>query len=398
MPDYRTLNPEQLLKWAEDNKDIMRLRTDRDLLPGGYMAAFSPVLVAWQASDVQSQDGHLILRNVNYGGNPMERTTVLHSVRVPLDGIEAAEVILVPLGRRGQRGPAYHVELRFIFSADCCPEFLSLADSTTGTDARFSDLILSWEAWRPPQQKFSLKEGLDESVYALSMRAFAGSQLFLEDSIRNREWTAYRLCMPGGKTGLQELLKVALALGDGVARNTIRRLLGQDSDTWAAHAPAGESESGREDMVWRELHTRLDTAKPADIAFEDLPESDQSYHALVRSCATLTRHAVLVTVWRLLEQGYTDGVNADRLPSAELAQVEGWMKAMAHADLRRVFLSAPAALRFLLRNPQVLPTKIPDELDAAGLLEHEGGKPREIHYGRQAIRPYAVDGGVKRLD
>ena len=31
--------------------------------------------------------------------------------------------------------------------------------------------------------------------------------------------------MPGGKDGLQELFKVVLALGDGVARNTIARLL-----------------------------------------------------------------------------------------------------------------------------------------------------------------------------
>ncbi len=170
-------------------------------MPGGFMAAFAPVLVAWQASDIQSQDGHLILRNVNYGGNPMERTTILHSVRVPLDGLEAAEMIPVPLVRRGQRGPAYHVELRFIFAAECCPEFLNLADATTGTDACFPDLILSWDAWRSPEQRFSLKEGLDESVYALSMCAFAGPQLFLEDSLRNREWTGYRLCMPGGKPG-----------------------------------------------------------------------------------------------------------------------------------------------------------------------------------------------------
>jgi len=398
MPEYRTLDLQQLLKWAEDNRDIMRLQTDRDLLPGGYMAALSPVLVAWQDSDIHSQDGHLILRNVNYGGNPMERTTVLHSVRVPLGGLEAAEMMLVPLGRRGRHGPAYHVELRFVFAKDCCPEFLNFADSTTGTDARFPDLVLSWEAWRSPEQKFSLKEGLDESAYALCLRAFAGPQLFLEDSIRDREWISYRLRMPGGKTGMQELLKVVLALGDGVARNTIRRLLQQDSDTWAAHAPAGASESQSDDAIWEELQVRLDTAKPADIALEDLPDGEQSYHALVRSCATLTRHAVLVAVWRLLDQGFADGVNRERLAGAELAQVEGWMKAVAHADLRRVFLSAPSALRFLLRNPQVIPTKIPEELDAAGLLEQKDGKPREIRYGRKAVRPYAVDGGVKRMD
>ena len=97
MKNYRTLTLQQLLKWAEDNRDIMRLRTDRDVLPGGYMAAFAPVLVAWQESELRDNDSHVILRNVNYGGNPVERTTVLQSARVPLDGIEAAEFILVPI-------------------------------------------------------------------------------------------------------------------------------------------------------------------------------------------------------------------------------------------------------------------------------------------------------------
>ena len=46
MADYRTLTFEQLLQWAENNRDIMRLRTDRDVLPGGFMAAFAPMLVA----------------------------------------------------------------------------------------------------------------------------------------------------------------------------------------------------------------------------------------------------------------------------------------------------------------------------------------------------------------
>jgi hypothetical protein len=68
------------------------------------------------------------------------------------------------------------------------------------------------------------------------------------------------------------------------------------------------------------------------------------------------------------------------------------MKAVAHADLRRLFLSAPAALRFLLRNPQVRPVRIPQELDAAGLLLRRDGKPWEIHYSRKATRPYSAAG------
>jgi len=209
MKNYRTLTLQQLLKWAEDNRDIMRLRTDRDVLPGGYMAAFAPVLVAWQESKLRDSDSHVVLRNVNYGGNPVERTTVLQSARVPLDGIEAAEFILVPLN---PSGTAHHAELRFIFAPQRSPELLNLAGSQTGTVASFPDLIFSWEAWRPPQSKFSIKEGLDESAYGLTLRAFAGPQLFLEDSLRQHDWFSYRLRLPGGKAGLQELLKVVLAL------------------------------------------------------------------------------------------------------------------------------------------------------------------------------------------
>lgn len=398
MTEFRTLELQQLLRWAEDNRDIMRLHTDRDLLPGGYMAAFSPALVAWQESNLHAREGHVLLRNVNYGGNPLERTTVLHTARVPLAGLQAAEMMLVPLGRRGRPGPAYHVELRFIFKPDCCPEFLDLADSATGTDARFPDLILSWEAWRSPDQKFSLKEGLDEAAYALSMRAFAGPQLFLEDSFRDREWISYRLCLPGEGAGLQELLKVSLALGDGVARNTIRRVLRQGDEDWTGQAPANAVHAEHDDAIWDELCARIDNTAADELDIDELGDSEQSYHALVRSCATLTRHAVLVTAWRLIEQGHSEGVDQSRLPGAELARVEGWMKAVAHADLRHVFLSAPSALKFLIRNPQVLPARIPDELEAAGLIEKSGGKAREVRYGRNAVRPYAADGGLKRID
>jgi hypothetical protein len=389
MKNYRTLTLEQLLKWAEDNRDIMRLRTDRDVLPGGYMAAFAPVLVAWQESELRDYDSHVILRNVNYGGNPVERTTVLHSARVPLDGIEAAEFVLVPIN---PSGTVHHAEIRFIFAPQRSPELLDLAGSQTGTVASFPDLIFSWEAWRPPQRKFSIKEGLDESAYGLTLRAFAGPQLFLEDSLRQHDWFSYRLRLPGDKAGLQELLKVVLALGDGMARNTIHRVLQQDEATWLAHAPAGEGETENDTKAWQKLEARLASAAPSAAAAPGLPETEQTYHALVRSCATLARYAVLLATWRLIEQGHTDGVNLDQLPSAELPQVEGWMKAVAHADLRRLFLSAPAALRFLLRNPQVRPVRIPQELDAAGLLLRRDGKPWEIHYSRKATRPYSAAG------
>ena len=83
--EFRTLSPSQILNWAETQTGIMRLRTERDVVPGGYMAALMPALVDWPASEIAGEGAHVILRNVNYGSNQMERTTILHAVRVPLE-------------------------------------------------------------------------------------------------------------------------------------------------------------------------------------------------------------------------------------------------------------------------------------------------------------------------
>jgi hypothetical protein len=119
----------------------MRLRSDRDVIPGGYMAAGIPVLVDWAASDPHADSPHVVLRHVNYGGNPLERTTVLHCVRVPLDGIERVEFTLVPFGEGGRLGPLQHVQLRFIFASGNPPELVDLAGAETGTDAQLSELV-----------------------------------------------------------------------------------------------------------------------------------------------------------------------------------------------------------------------------------------------------------------
>ena len=40
--ETRTLTPGQLVAWSEDNTQVMRLKSGRDLLPGGYLASFAP--------------------------------------------------------------------------------------------------------------------------------------------------------------------------------------------------------------------------------------------------------------------------------------------------------------------------------------------------------------------
>ena len=135
------LSPAELLAWAQDNTQILRLRTFRDVIPGGYMAAMAPALVDWRASQVDRENPSVVVRNLNYGGNPLERITVLHALRFDLDAVESAEVTLMPPPREtgGRLAPWYHVQLRFIFEIGREPQLLNLAGSETGTDAGIPD-------------------------------------------------------------------------------------------------------------------------------------------------------------------------------------------------------------------------------------------------------------------
>ena len=63
--DIRVLTPAELMAWVEDNTQVMRLRTFRDAIPGGYMAAMAPLLVDWRSVDTDSAEHDVILRNVN---------------------------------------------------------------------------------------------------------------------------------------------------------------------------------------------------------------------------------------------------------------------------------------------------------------------------------------------
>ncbi len=150
----RELSPAQLLAWADGTANALRLRTYRDVVPGGFLAALIPARVEWKSSDIYGDDPFVIIRNVNYGGNPFDKTTVLHRVRVPLDGIAFVELTLVPSTRGGLHALAHHAQLRFVFKAEKRPVLLSLADSAAGSDASTvvpscSKWSLLWEtAWR----------------------------------------------------------------------------------------------------------------------------------------------------------------------------------------------------------------------------------------------------------
>ncbi|HEC29975.1 MAG TPA: hypothetical protein ENI65_10355 [Gammaproteobacteria bacterium] len=387
---YRTLTPSQILSWVEDETQIMRLRSDRDVIPGGYMAATIPVLVDWPASQPHGEHASIVLRHINYGGNPFEKSTVLHSARVPLDGLQSAELTLVPFGEGGRFGPLQHVQLRFIFEPGKEPELLDLAGAETGADPRIPDLVFSWVSWRRPDVSWAFRKGMDDEsqIYWLSLRAFAGSQRFLEDVLEGRDWYCYPLRLPGGKEGLAELFMSTVTLGDGVARDTLAHMLAGGEEAWLKHAPPGNDAEQDIRCQWNELLERIKTSDPQALTQVLIPPEQDTYHPLVRSCVTLARYTVLLTVKRLIANGQNEGVILDKLPEPFLGTTEVWMKEFAHAGLRGLFLCAPLAMRYVMRHHESVPIDIPAELDAAGLLQQRNGKRYRIHYSHKGITPY----------
>jgi len=167
---------------------------------------------------------------------------------------------VLPSTRGGLHALAHHAQLRFVFKAEKRPVLLSLADSAAGSAASIPDLVLSWETWQESRVRYSGFKGLDAASYRLSMRAFAGPQRFLEDTLHGRDWFSYRVRMPGGQQGSAELLKVVLALGDGVANDTVSALLDRSEEETLKHAPVEETiaPSASEIQKLREhfLHSR----------------------------------------------------------------------------------------------------------------------------------------------
>lgn len=385
-PEHRAISPEQILHLAEHKNKPLRLRTVSDVLPGGLSAAMAPMLIDWEASDIDRPDGHVVVQNVNFGGNPVEGSTVLQTVKVPLDGVERAEWTLVPLSKGGRQAPIHHGQLRFVFREDRPVQLLEMTGAAGGGRAELHDLVASWEAWRAPGHDYDVMQGMAAGNYALSMRLYAGPQRFLEDGLGKRDWFSSPLRLPGGPAGPAELLKVTLALGDGGARYTLTQQFNQGLDEWLAHAPVAD----REELA-SQWHQMEEIARPHEVAGDariDLPAEERDYQTVLRSCATMAYYAVTVAVDRLAEQGLDDGADLEKLERIELGGDQGWMQEVAGTDLGGILMRAPRALRWLRDHPLAIPSRMPASLDRAGLLVREGGQPVEHHHSLAGLTPY----------
>lgn len=350
----------------------------------------APMVVDWKASQPEGPDGFAIVHNINHGGNPIQGTTVLCSAKIPLNGIESVEFVLVPLDKLAKEGLIQHGQLRFIFAEDTPVELIHMGDKTIGSDTSLHDLVLSWEAWRPPDAGYNVLTGMDPGAYLLSPRLFSGPQRFLEDALGKRDWFGHRLRLPGGPRGLSEILKVGLALGDGVARHAISQVLELGANEWLEHAPHLSDESESDKAEWDKLLQMHSLSPLAEVPLIGLEEKDQAYQSLLRSCATMALYVVNVTVDRLVAAGHTDGLVLDKLMKPDLGQQEDWMNGLENAGLAGIFRRAPAAMRFLRANPTGWPKVIPRALEQAGLVEKVDGEPVRHQYSLEKTTPYGT--------
>ena len=386
----RQLTHEQLLTRTHNLDLPLRLRTATDVLPGGYAAAMAPLLVDWSASKPHDDNGFVILHTLNHGGNPVDGTTVFCTAKVPLHGVESVEFIFLPLDKVGREGLIQHGQLRFVFAEDNPVELLNYGDEPMGSDRYIWDLVFSWEAWRPPDMGFDVQTGMDPASYMLSPRVFSGPTRFLDDALGQRDWFCYKLRLPNGRQGLAELLKINVALCDGVARHNISNILEQSEEEWALQAPGGAGEREASLSDWAELRKVMAPKQVTSDARINLPAEELPYQTLLRSCATMALYTINVAVERLVSQGHTDGMNLEHQMMPELGHQETWMTEVSKTNLKGIFLRAPAILGFLRKSPQSFPRTIPKQLEKAGLLVTENGKVKKVHYSLNKITPYGT--------
>lgn len=381
-PELRTLDVRDVVAYTDMSATTYRVRTTRDVIPGNLSAAMAPVLVDWDQTRF-TPDGVVTIRNLNHGGNPVSGVTVLRTARLYPERLREVQYVMVPLG-----GPeaVSHGQLRFVFEEGGV-ELLGAATDAVGEADSVNEIVLSWEAWRAPGVDYSVLAGMDHHVYQLSLRAYSGTQRFLEDALAERDWYVYEMDLPGGRRGAVTLLGVALALGDGAARYVIGELLDEAEGQWAMKGPDSEEEGGDAAAQWRQLRQRAAAGGVPD----DDPRLDLTgktgYQSLLRSCATMALYSVDVAVARLIEAGVpANGKRPTQKP--EVNDEPRWMRELAETNIAGIFLRAPRTLNYIHSHPTTVPGEIPGAMDQAGLLVQVDGKARRVTYSMEHLTPW----------
>ena len=339
--------------------------------------------MAYASSIGYGPDDFYLVNNVNVATNPIGGSSILATVKVPAGAVVSVEFVMVISKVAKKETSMGHGMLRFIFKEDQRPVALNERGVPLSNDLLIEDLLISWEAWRPPAAGFDPLAGLDPETYALTARCMTGSVRCLTDSILDRPWICYPLELPDVVNAADELLHVSLLLGNAVSRQTLAVLL-QERIEESMGVPGDYPDPSLAD--WKELQEEHARAKTPPSPIQDILEGKWRYHLLERSCITMALTSVDWANARLHELGELGEPKRVRVAPGKLP---GFFDALASGQRSKALLRAPAIVHWLITNQTVIPNRAHELLDEAGLLERKDGKVVARHYDNRNETPTA---------
>ena len=377
----RLTTVQNLLDWGSTATPVVHINTATDRLPNQLAVSMVPIFVDW--TRFEDDDRTLRIRNVNVAGNPITGHNVLATVDVPLAGLASAEWCLTPPRTESNKdGPGGHGQIRFLFDPSERPLALDSNGEPLAGVEHMDDLIVSWEAWRPPRDHWSAMEGLDPESYALTVRMYSGAKRFLDDSVRNNPWICYPLVLPGDRQGVEALLLAGVLMGDALGRRTIREMVEQGAVelTDATLNEYSEADLAQASRVFSESEL------PEDPLTALVGQADLSYHLIQRSCVTLSLFTVQMGLDRIYRQHALGTPPRLTIAPKELPQ---WTNEMAHADRGELLTLLPGALLFVAKNSYILPANAHETLIENNLVERDAdGTPIVYYYHRSTMTPW----------
>lgn len=379
----REISAAKIFEWRSSESPVIRVDIARDAMPGGLAMAMAPMYVKWASSSAGfGPEDYYLLRNVNISTNPVGGRSVLGSLKVFADSVESVEFVMVISKVARLETQAGHGMLRFIFRDDRRPVMLNSDGSPLVDGDGVEDIVLSWEAWRPPTAGFDAMAGLDPETYALTPRCFLGQVRCLTDAVLHRPWHCYPLKFPDVEHAGNELLYVSLAMADAVARQTVTSIFEQRIER-GRNMP--EDYPDPELNEWEDLVDQYKKTEVPENPIQDILDGRISYHLLERSCITMALSSVDWANRRIHQRGDLGEPQAIRVaPQA----MPGFISKLANGRRTSTLLRAPAALHWLMTNQTVIPGKAHELLDDVGLLQRENGKIKKHHYDNQQQSPY----------
>lgn len=379
----RERSPLDLLDWGRDPTPLFLVDVPNDALPNGLALSMIPFFVDWDRSLLKGPNARVRVRNVSVGGNPTAGENLLGTVEIPLAGLADVQWCLTPdRNAKGRDTAMGHAQLRFVFDEDNRPVVLGRDGRPQRLLSPLDDLVLSWEAWRPPRTRYDAVAGMDPETYALTTRAYSGRTRWLGDALRGNPWRCYPLKLPETGDAAATVLMTGLLMGDALARRSVAAM----AESGDLELPAPEALTDFTAADKEAIATTLSTAAlPDDPLTHLMGDADLSYHLLERSCITYSLGVIQLAVLRLhADHSLGPAPRLDILPQG----LPPWVENLATADTGELLGYLPGALLYVAQHRKVIPRNAYRILDDAGLLYEQDGAPLVYEYFFQERTPY----------